>query len=471
MDLRSIGRTLFGVAACAFSVAIAAPASAEDCDKDDKNAVTDELQDRLEDLGFTGRIEDALEDRLGRKVDKKLAKLGRDLFFDTLLGLNDDNSCAGCHSPFAGFGDTQSIAIGIDNNGVVGPGREGPRNQRRTPALTNVAFYPTLMWNSRFFAGSSDPFENSEEFSFPQPEGTSLSGQPHLLNAQAFIPPTEIVEMAGFSAPATHDEVRDEVAARVDSVNAYRGLFEDHFPSVASGGPVTYDMIAAAIAEFEFSLTFANAPIDRFARGHKNAMSFDEKRGALLFFGKAGCVACHAVSGPSNEMFSDFAQHNIGVPQIVPFADPAYSNVVFDGPGADEDYGLAQVTGLAEDRYKFRTSPLRNVALQPTFFHNGSFTCLEAAIRHHLDVFTSATEYTTEALAPDLQNPMGPLAPVLAGVDPLLQDPIDLTEQEIGWLVKFVGRSLLDMRAAPKRLKKLIPKEVPSGRPVHDFDD
>lgn len=469
MDLRSIRRSLFGVMACVLSLIVAAPAAAESGAKKHDKSVDQKLEEKLAQLGFTGEVESTLEDRLGRPVDKKLARLGRDLFFDTLLGLNDDNSCAGCHSPTAGFGDTQSIAIGIESNGVVGPDREGPRNQRRSPVLTNIAFYRTLMWNSRFSAGSGDPFDNSGGFSFPDPEGATLSSQPHLLNAQAFIPPTEIVEMAGYEAPATHDEVRDEVAARVDSVNAYRGLFEDHYPSVASGGPVTYDMIAAAITEFELTLTFADAPIDRFARGKKNAMSLDEKRGALLFFGKAGCVSCHAVSGQSNEMFSDFEQHNIGIPQVVPFADPAYSNVVFDGPGADEDYGLAQVTGDPADRYHFRTSPLRNVAVQPTFFHNGAYTDLEDAIRHHLDVYAAAADYTTDHLAADLQNPMGPLAPVLDTVDPLIKDGIDLTEEEIEQLVDFVSEGLLDPRAEPRNLRKLIPHSVPSGRPVHDF--
>jgi cytochrome c peroxidase len=169
-------------------------------------------------------------------------------------------------------------------------------------------------------------------------------------------------------------------------------------------------------------------------------------------------------------MFSDFQQHAIGVPQIAPTDDPALSNVVFDGPNADEDFGLEQITGKRADRYKFRTSPLRNVALQPTFFHNGSFTSLEGAIRHHLDVYTSATEYTNEHLAPDLQGEMGPLAPVLAAVDPLLQQPIDLTEEEIGWLCAFVGEALLDPRATPERLEALIPEELPSGREVHDFE-
>ena len=143
--------------------------------------------------GFTGRIESTLEQRLGRKIDKKLADLGRNLFHDTIVGLNNDNSCSGCHAATAGFGDTQSIAIGINNNFIVGPDRSGPRNQRRTPMAANTAFFPNLMWNSRFASLSNDPFDNSAGFKFPPPEGTTLSDKAHLLIAQAFIPPTERV--------------------------------------------------------------------------------------------------------------------------------------------------------------------------------------------------------------------------------------------------------------------------------------
>ncbi|WP_437325235.1 cytochrome-c peroxidase [Sorangium sp. So ce381] len=465
MTLRSLGRALAALTAfLVLTLVLARPAHAKGPSVDERLAKV------LARHGFTGEIESTLESRLGRKLDKKLAKLGRDLFFDSLLGLNDDNSCSGCHAPTAGFADTQSIAIGIDNNGVVGPHRTGPRNQRRAPTIINTAFYPTLMWNSRFFAVSGDPFDNSQGFSFTAPEGTSLSSLPHLLNAQAFIPPTEVTEMTGYEAPPSHDVVREEVTERVNDVKAYRKRFAKSFPAVKRGHDVTYEMIAAAIAEFEMSLTFADAPIDRFARGRRSAMTLEQKRGALLFFGEAGCVRCHAVSGESNEMFSDFQQHAIGVPQIAPTDDPAHSNVVFDGPNADEDFGLEQVTGNPADRYKFRTAPLRNVALQPTFFHNGSFTSLEGAIRHHLDVYTSATEYTNKHLDRDLRGQMGPLAPVLAAVDPLLEQPIDLTEEEISWLCAFVGEALLDPRATPKRLEALIPEELPSGREVHRFE-
>jgi len=417
--------------------------------------------------GFTGRIESTLEPRLGRKLDNQLVDLGRLLFFDTVGGLNNDNNCSGCHSPGNGFGDSQSIAIGIDNNGFVGPDRAGPRNQRRTPMVINTAFYPNLMWNSRFASLSHDPFDNSAGFQFPLPEGLTLSYQPHLLVAQAFIPPTERVEVAGFAFPGDNSDIRNEVLKRINNVPEYRKRFGKIFPSVRDGGPITFDMFGLAIAEFEFSLVFADAPIDQFARGQKNALADEQKRGALLFFGKARCVECHQVSGSSNEMFSDFSQHVIGVPQIA----PAIGNVAFDGPAQNEDFGLEQVTGNSLDRYKFRTSPLRNVALQPAFFHNGAFTRLEDAIRHHLHVFDSARQYNpgTAGVDPDLMAPMGPIEPVLSRVDPILTTPIQLTDDEFQQLVDFVRDGLLDRRATPEVLKKQIPKSVPSGFPVLKF--
>lgn len=420
----------------------------------------------LDDAGFTGRIEDQLERRLGRRLDPDVANVGRFLFFDRLLAIKLDNACAGCHAPGRGFGDTQSIAIGIDNNNVVGPGRRGPRNQRRTPTVLNAAFYPALMWNSRFFADSGDPFDNADGFTFPPPEGRALSGRPHLLTAQAFIPPTERNEMAGFAFEGTNDDIRTEVVRRLNATPDYRKLFRGAF-GLRRDDPITYDLLAAALAEFQFGLTFADAPIDRFARGRHGDMSRKEKQGALLFFGKAGCVSCHAVAGPANEMFSDFTPHVLGVPQVT----PARTNAVFDGAG-DEDFGLEQVTGRAADRYKFRTSPLRNVGLQPAFFHNGAFTTLEDAIAHHLDVGRSARKYTPVGrLAADLAGPPGPIEPVLARLDERVRAPRRLTADEFGDLVAFVRTGLLDDRATPRRLARLIPERLPSGLDPLDFDD
>jgi cytochrome c peroxidase len=427
-----------------------------------------DLQQVLTQHGFTGTMSSQLERRLGRKVDKQLADLGRILFFDTVAGLNNDNNCSGCHSPTNGFGDTQSIAIGIKNNGLVGPNREGPRNQRRTPMVINSAFYPRLMWNSRFSSLSDDPFDNSAGFLFPEPEGLTLSYQPHLLLAQAFIPPTERVEVAGFTFAGDNHDIRSEVLRRINTVAEYRKRFGKLFPSVAAGDPINFDMFGAAIAEFEFTLIFADAPLDQFARGQRNALSESQKRGAMLFFGKARCVDCHAVSGHANEMFSDFKEHVIGIPQIA----PTTGNVTFDGANQDEDFGLEQITGNTADRYKFRTSPIRNVALQPTFFHNGAFTRLEDAVRHHLNVSKSALDYDPflAGVDSDLAIRRGPIVPVLERVDSVLISPIQLTEEEFDELVDFVKNGLLDSRAKPNRLRKLIPASVPSGFPVLVFE-
>jgi cytochrome c peroxidase len=182
---------------------------------------------------------------------------------------------------------------------------------------------------------------------------------------------------------------------------------------------------------------------------------------------KAGCVSCHAVGGSSNEMFSDFQNHVLGVPQIA----PRLTNAVFDGPRKNEDFGLEQVTGDRADRYKFRTSPLRNVALQPAFFHNGAYTTLEEAIRHHLDVRKSALSYSPVGRLPgDLAGPTGPIGPVLARLDPLVARPLELTDVEFRQLVEFVRYGLLDPRARPENLRRLIPAVVPSGRPVLRFE-
>jgi cytochrome c peroxidase len=433
------------------------------------DVLNEQLTAILRQHGFTGRVGLSLEQRLGRKIDKQLADLGRLAFHDSLLGLNDDNSCSGCHSAPLGFGDSQSIAIGIDNNNIVGPDRTGPRNQRRTPLVLNNVFYPALMWNSRFNSIAGNPFDNSAGFQFPLPEGFSLSSLPHLLTAQAFIPTTEKPEMTGFhpSVPETNDAIRAAVVERLNANAEYRQLFGQNFREVRSGAPISYEMLARAIAEFEFTLVFADAPIDKFARGQKNAMSEDEKRGALIFFGSGNCVSCHAVSGQSNEMFSDFRQHVAGIPQIA----PAVGNVTFDGPGVNEDFGLEQVTGNPNDRYAFRTSPLRNLALQPTFFHNGCFTKLEDAVGYHLNAIGSAPSYNpiTAGVDTDLQGPQGPIAPVLARIDPALATPVTLSAGEFRQLLAFLRIGLLDPKANPPDLRKLIPARVPSGRSIHLF--
>jgi len=361
-----------------------------------------------------------------------------------------------------------------------------------------------LMWNGRFSAVSNDPFDNALGFVFPLPEGITRfpagDGRfSHLLAAQGHLPQTELVEMTGFAGvtgAADIDEsfyqfddgtgievpgpdasgfrnepIRDRVLVELNNNDNYVQLFGRVFSDVRRGDPIQFDMVGSAIAEFEFSLTFADAPIDQFARGNRRAMSDSQKRGANLFFGRANCVSCHSVAGSANEMFSDFANHRLAVPQVAPVFGLDTGNVHFDGPHEDEDFGAEQISGERSDRYKFRTSPLRNIALQRTFFHNGSFTRLEDAVRHHLDVQLSLAAYDPRVagVAPDLRLSRAPIQHLLKDLDPLVAQPLVLSDREFGDLVEFVRTGLLDPRATPERLLELVPRELPSGLPGHDF--
>ncbi len=530
-----------------------------------------DLQSVLAQQGFSGRVESTLEQRLGRRLDPAKAELGRLLFFDKFVGLHGDNSCSGCHSPLNGFGDSQSIAIGVENNNFVGPRRTGPRNQRRSPSVVNTAFYPRLMWNGRFSAISGDPFDNSKGFLFPPPEGTTRfpAGDPdfqHLLQAQAHIPPTELSEAAGFTdicgstdsnsivqrrsaggvrltkepgsakiraifdpsatssvrmfgangqssrggepdfcqfdLPALgrcgvplppplrvprddggfdefrNEPIRDVVIGRINASEAYRAAFKKAFPELKDDEAITFAMFGQAIAEFEFTLTFMNAPIDRFARGETQAMTERQKRGALLFFGKANCVQCHAVAGISNELFSDFENHVAGIPQIAPKFGAGTGDVPFrnrQGQFTEEgnqDFGNFDITEAPSDLYRFRTSPLRNLAVQPAFFHNGSFVSLTHALEHHLNALALARSYdpVKEGVAADLTQNTGPTAPVLRRLDPALVQPLGLTAGEFDSLYAFLHDGLLDPRALPENLAALIPTSVPSGLSLQTFE-
>ena len=219
--------------------------------------------------GFTGAIESTLEARLGRRIDRQLAETGRLLFFDTAVGLNNDNNCSGCHSPTAGFGDTQSIAIGIENNGIVGP---EPRRATESAPLANCREHGVLPQSDVELALRRRLWRSVRQWRRVRVSGT---GGAH---AVVSAPP------AGRSGVHSADRARGSRGLPLSrrqrrdprgSAEAPRRCpsterrFGKSFRSVREGGPITFDMFGLAIAEFEFTLTFADAPIDRFARGHE----------------------------------------------------------------------------------------------------------------------------------------------------------------------------------------------------------
>jgi cytochrome c peroxidase len=115
------------------------------------------------------------------------------------------------------------------------------------------------------------------------------------------------------------------------------------------------------------SVEIAAWRIPRQRRVH-GAINVQQKRGALLFFGKARCVECHAVAGSANEMFSDFQNRGIGVPQIAPEFGLGKGNVLSTGRAKTRI--LEPIQSPVTRRHKFRTAPRRNAPVQPPCKHN-----------------------------------------------------------------------------------------------------
>jgi len=142
--------TAMPLACAALMCGAAASLPAAEPDVNDET-LNRQLKDVLAANSFTSNIQSSVEQRLGRPIDQQLQNLGRQLFFDPIHALHDDNSCAGCHDPAAGFGDSQAIAIGVQNEKmIVGTRRDGPRHQRRAPTIINAASAAT--WRRSAFA-------------------------------------------------------------------------------------------------------------------------------------------------------------------------------------------------------------------------------------------------------------------------------------------------------------------------------
>lgn len=125
------------------------------------------------------------------------------------------------------------------------------------------------------------------------------------------------------------------------------------------------DQIASAIAEFEKSLiTYGNA-FDKYLEGDQNAISEPAKRG-YQSFKKLSCTKCHngpAVGGASFEL--------MGVSKDY-FAGKTLTK---------EDMGRFNVTKNPDDRHKFKVPILRNIKDTYPYFHDGSVTSLDEAVR------------------------------------------------------------------------------------------
>lgn len=275
--------------------------------------------------------------------------LGRKLFYDRRLSLNNTFSCAMCHVPEQGF---------TSNEMATAVGLEGRTVRRNSPTLYNVGYAKLLFHDGR---------ENS-------------------LEQQVWGPLLAHNEMANPSIGFVVDKIKQ--------TTDYGGLFEKAF-----GKPVDMETLGMALASYQRTLNSADSPFDRWYFDHdKKALSPSAQRGFKLFTGKAGCAACHTI-GKHSALFTDQQLHNTGIGYREAMQPEAEKHRVQLAPGVFTELPQAVVASVAEhkandlgryeitqnpvDRWKYKTPTLRNIALTAPYMHNGSLASLREVVEFY----------------------------------------------------------------------------------------
>lgn len=421
-------------------------------------------------------------------------ELGQALFFDPILGGNRDVSCATCHDPAHATTDNRSRAVGTlaydvgDRRlpqgfdlveipggervltGFKHQGAAHPFTPRNSPDLFNRG---DSEWTAMFWDGRAHRTEDGRfainAMRLPKSPGLFQVLMPetieNLLAAQAMMPVLSDDEMRGTKGQAAATGEPNEVGEftmrneegiwaalmeRLLGVEGYRELFAAAYP----GEPLDeleFVHAANALSHFQAeAFTLLDSPFDRFLDGDDAALDDEAFTGARLFFGKARCAECH-----SGRLLTDQLNHNIGVIPI--------------GPGPDEneivDFGVAHRSNAGlDEKFAFRTPPLRNVALTAPYMHNGAYATLEAAVRHHLNPERALDRYDRSQLEPEFRGAVHDDPRILRDVkrtlSPLLHPLPRLDDEEVAALVAFL-HSLTSPSAT--QLGHFIPESVPSG--------
>jgi cytochrome c peroxidase len=237
-------------------------------------------------------------------------ELGKMLFFDSRLSRDRSMSCATCHDPAKGFGDGRALAVGFGGKVLA----------RHSPTVLNAAYNSSQFWDGR--AAS--------------------------LEEQAAGPIMAAAEMNMAS--------EQDVVARLNLASAYTERFRATF-----GEAPNLKNIAKSIASFERTLVTPDSRFDRYLSGDKSALTEQEKRGLILFIGKASCSACHNGNNLADSKF----------------------HVLGSTPNQKEDVGRYAVSKDEKDRGAFKTPTLRNVELTAPYTHNGVLKSLDEVIEFY----------------------------------------------------------------------------------------
>lgn len=282
-------------------------------------------------------------------ITKEKIALGRKLFYDRRLSLNNTFSCALCHIPEQGFSSNEmATAVGIEGRSV----------RRNSPTIYNIAYAQLLFHDGR---------ENS-------------------LEQQVWGPFLAHNEMGNPSIAYVVDKIK--------SFSDYQGLFEQSFNK-----PANMLTIGQAIASYERSLNSANSSFDQWYFGkQKKAVSPSVKQGFQLFTGKAGCSACHTID-QNTALFSDNQLHNTGIGFQDSMGTSAKTQTVQLAPGVFvevdnkdlssiaqtkvNDLGQYEISQNPDDRWKYKTPTLRNINLTAPYMHNGSLSTLEEVVNFY----------------------------------------------------------------------------------------
>lgn len=183
-------------------------------------------------------------------------ELGKKLFFDKRLSLNNTISCASCHVPSRAFTDGKQLGEGVEK-------RQAFRN---TPSILNAGFLPKLMYD----------------------------GEISSLEEQVLVPILDHDEM-GASMP----EIIEKLQKDKDYQNSAQKIFNRSFDAW---------VLTRSIAAYERSLISDDSPFDQFYFGNKeNAITESARRGWKLFSDELKCTTCHPAP-----FFTDFKVHNNG---------------------------------------------------------------------------------------------------------------------------------------------------------------
>lgn len=437
--------------------------------------VIDELRQRLDEMG----IEPLDEPPAQNEVE---VELGHNLFFDPILSGAMDTNCAFCHAMDESTTDAFPLSAGtgsfIDEHGDRRPAPELEFTPRNSFELFNRGHdeLSNMFWDARVEQLESGKVVLYDR-SIPRVETGYLRVAPEetegLLGAVPLFPvhsrremrgvagtenifgePNELAGVSSHHFEATWDRLMD----RIGGVEDYVEMLEEVHPE-KEFEDLHYAHAANAIAAFLIdAFTFPDSPWDEFLEGDDEALTPSQIRGADLFYGEANCSNCHG-----GQMFTDQKIHNFAVPPMTAGKESLYPM----------DFGAAHLSHAGMDqKFHFRTPPLRNVELTAPYMHNGAYETLEDVIRHKVDPVHGLWNFDHSHMGPAFQSQVHTGEEQLAQVEETISEEIymvpELSDDEIDDLVAFM-HALTSPDA--RELEHLDLQEVPSGLPVPDPKD